>query len=305
MGIYIIEDDETMIEILSDLIGTHELGIVIGSTEGKTPELTQILDLEPDMILVDFLMPEMDGVALVRELKRRGCRSKFIMISQVSSKDMIGMAYDAGVQFFINKPVNIHEVSAVIRNTSLQIKNERTIENLRTMFLKSMKPSRTEGTEQDGGEKSGEEEKAESAAYRHQLMSILGRIGMAGEKGSADIVQICSLLREQKRSISCESVKDICTELSDTPKSMEQRMRRAISAGLSNVAHLGTEDFLNETFAEYSSTLFPFEEVRKEMDLIRGKSAYGGEAPSSALSKAWQFLQNGKCGQILMFFEAF
>lgn len=35
MGIYIIEDDETMIEILSDLIETHELGIVIGSTEGK------------------------------------------------------------------------------------------------------------------------------------------------------------------------------------------------------------------------------------------------------------------------------
>ena len=39
-----------MIEILSDLIGTHELGIVIGSTEGKTPELTQILDLEPKMM---------------------------------------------------------------------------------------------------------------------------------------------------------------------------------------------------------------------------------------------------------------
>ena len=38
---------------------------------------------------------------------------------------------------------------------------------------------------------------------------------------------------------------------------MEQRIRRAIAVGMSNLAHLGIEDFMNDTFTSYSSTLFP------------------------------------------------
>ena len=41
--------------------------------------------------------------------------------------------------------------------------------------------------------------------------------------------------------------------------------------------HLGIEDFMNDTFAQYSSTLFNFEELRAEMDYIRGRRAAGGK----------------------------
>lgn len=34
---------------------------------------------------------------------------------------------------------------------------------------------------------------------------------------------------------------------------------------------------MNETFTAYSGTLFPFEEIRAEMDHIRGKRKYGGK----------------------------
>ncbi|MEG2297551.1 MAG: DNA-binding domain-containing protein, partial [Clostridium sp.] len=70
---------------------------------------------------------------------------------------------------------------------------------------------------------------------------------------------------------------ELCNILSDSPKNMEQRIRRAIAVGMSNLAHQGIEDFMNETFSAYSSTLFPFEEIRAEMDYIRGKRKYGGK----------------------------
>lgn len=38
------------------------------------------------------------------------------MISQVAAKELIGKAYDAGIEFFISKPINIIEVKSVIRN---------------------------------------------------------------------------------------------------------------------------------------------------------------------------------------------
>lgn len=55
--------------------------------------------LNPDLILVDLLMPQKDGIQVVRELKEQGCRAKFIMISQVSNKEMVAKAYLAGWTF--------------------------------------------------------------------------------------------------------------------------------------------------------------------------------------------------------------
>ena len=64
MEIYIVEDDVTVISILEDIIEDNELGTVCGTTEGGPANVDEILALEPDVILVDFLMPGKDGVEL-------------------------------------------------------------------------------------------------------------------------------------------------------------------------------------------------------------------------------------------------
>ena len=58
---------------------------------------------------------------------------------------------------------------------------------------------------------------------------------------------------------------------------VEQRIRRAAAAGMSNLASLGIEDYANDVFTEYAGTLFNFEQVRKEMNCIRGKSEEHGK----------------------------
>ncbi|MCD8123520.1 MAG: response regulator [Lachnospiraceae bacterium] len=87
----------------------------------------------------------MDGVEFVRELRKRDSRIKCIMISQVSEKELIGKAYTAGIDFFISKPINLIEVRSVLRNVEQQIKNERTLNNIRRMFENEM-PTVTEHT---------------------------------------------------------------------------------------------------------------------------------------------------------------
>ena len=183
------------------------------------------------------------------------------MLSQVTQKDMIAKAYDAGIDFFLNKPINIVELRAVIGTVVRQLENERTIEALRRVLF-----SGQQAVPQDTDEES-----------RRKINNILASVGMAGEKGSADILNLCLFVKREQKSLQQESIRELCSELSDNPKSMEQRMRRAIAVGLTNLAHLGLEDFLNESFTRYGSTLFRFEEVRAEMDLIRGKKDYGGK----------------------------
>ena len=66
-----------------------------------------------------------------------------------------------------------------------------------------------------------------------------------------------------------EILSQLCEQFSDSPKAMEQRVRRAATAGLVNLANLGIEDYGNDAFTEYAGTLYHFEQVRREMDRLR------------------------------------
>ena len=260
MRIYIIEDDTSVISILEDIVEGNDLGTICGDTGGRAVDLDQILAMAPDLILVDLLMPQKDGIQVVRELKELGCTAKFIMISQVSNKEMVAKAYLAGVDFFINKPINLIEVRQVIRNVGQQMENERNLQTIQNVFAERQITSSAE-------------QKREQ--QRRRIQTTLSQLGMAGEKGAKDIIEMCLLLLERGQQVSQVGVGALCAQLSDSPKSMEQRARRAVERGLTHLASLGVKDYGNEVFSEYASRLFPFQEVRAEMAYLQGKGQKG------------------------------
>ena len=260
MRIYIIEDDTSVISILEDIVEGNDLGTICGDTGGRAVDLDQILAMAPDLILVDLLMPQKDGIQVVRELKELGCTAKFIMISQVSNKEMVAKAYLAGVDFFITKPINLIEVRQVIRNVGQQMENERNLQTIQNVFAERQITSSAE-------------QKREQ--QRRRIQTTLSQLGMAGEKGAKDIIEMCLLLLERGQQVSQVGVGALCAQLSDSPKSMEQRARRAVERGLTHLASLGVEDYGNEVFSEYASRLFPFQEVRAEMAYLQGKGQKG------------------------------
>lgn len=261
MRIYIIEDDLAIIGVLENIIQDYNLGEVCGTSKEGIPSIDKILLLNPDVILIDLLMPEKDGIQIIKELKAKQCKAFFLMISQVTSKDIVGSAYDAGVDFFINKPINLIEVKSVMERISSIIRNEKTISSIQSMLFvdDSIKPqSRNKG-------------------IQAKINAILGELGMAGEKGCSDIIEVCTYLISNGLSIGDVSVGYILNILTDNPRIMEQRIRRAISRGLTNLAHRGMDNYMDEIFTRYSGTLFHFEEVRSEMEWIKGRKATRGK----------------------------
>lgn len=262
MKIYIVEDDPSIIDILEEIIERSNLGAVCGDSGSDTPPAPgEILALSPDLVLVDLLMPGKDGIQVVRELKELGSQAKFIMISQVSSKEMIAKAYTAGVDFFINKPINLIEVQTVISNVSRQLENERALKTIRSVFAAQDAPAAPPVKN--------------LGLQRRRIQYTLNQLGMAGEKGAKDVADMCMYLLEHSTTTSELGVGALCAQLSATPRSMEQRARRAIERGLSHIASLGLEDYGNELFTRYASVLFPFPEVRAEMDRMRGRGSGG------------------------------
>jgi len=265
MKFFIVDDDINIIRILEEIIEEERLGDVTGyALDGKTG-MNEIIMQSPDIVLVDLLMPGIDGAKLVDEAKGYVKQTKFIMISQVSTKSMIGKAYDAGIEFFISKPINKIEVTRVIRNVVEKIEMERKFNVIENIFKSSnnipgVKPV---------------EDRIDKEVRKIKI--IFSKIGIMGEKGGDDIILISTYLMRHNLSSNDLKVKEICDELSDNPKAMEQRIRRAINKGLVNLANLGIEDYMNENFIRFSSTLYDFENVKAEMDYIRGKRNGGGK----------------------------
>ena len=260
MRIYIVEDDISVISILEDIVEREGLGSLVGDTTEGEPDLEHILAVDPDLVLIDLLMPGKDGIQVVRELRERGSQAKFIMISQVSSKEMIAKAYTAGVEFFIQKPINLIEVRNVIRSVSKQIENERALKAIQSVFA-SRETATAPRDPQD--------------RQRRRIKYILSQLGMAGEKGAQDITKMCLYLLEEGQTASQMGVSALCAALSDGPRTMEQRARRAVEKGMSHIASLGVEDYNNELFVRYAARLFSFPEVRREMSYHQGKGAGG------------------------------
>lgn len=264
MRIYIVEDDPTVVAVLEDIIDTEKLGEICGTTEDGNADLERISTCAPDLILIDLLMPGMDGIQVVRELNARLVGARFIMISQVNSKDMVAKAYQAGVEFFIHKPINLFEIRRVVGNVAQQIEQERTLSNIQSMLHCGLQ----------GGIRTANPTSQEDL-WQQRLKSILSHLGMAGEKGSKDIIELCMFLLKRRDTVSQVGMRTLCAQIGSNPKSTEQRIRRAAERGLHNVASLGLEDYGNEVFVQYASRLFPFGEVRSEMAKIQGKGAGG------------------------------
>ncbi|MDF3004071.1 MAG: CheY-like receiver [Oscillospiraceae bacterium] len=263
MRIYIIEDDPTVVAVLEGIIEGEDLGEVCGTTEDGHVDLAQIAACGPDLILIDLLMPDMDGIQVVRELKARQSSARFIMISQVSAKEMVAKAYEAGVEFFIHKPINLFEIKRVVGNVAQQIEQARTLSSIQNMLHAGLQ----------GAAHTAPASREE--VWRQRLKSILIQLGMAGEKGSKDIVELCVTLLRRRETVSQVGMRTLCAQQGSNPKSTEQRIRRAIERGLHHLASLGVEDYGNEVFIQYASRLFPFGEVRAEMARIQGKGPSG------------------------------
>ena len=104
------------------------------------------------------------------------------------------------------------------------------------------------------------------------------KLAIIGESGSADIITLVDYMIEQGPESGKFTVSELCSRFSpNNSKSMEQRIRRAVNAGLTNLANMGLEDYSNDTFHDLAGTLYSFEQIRKEMDYIRGKSQSHGK----------------------------
>ena len=112
LNVAIADDNERMVDLLSTLVkGDKELELVGQAADGQ--EIYKIIkEKEPDVVLLDIIMPKMDGITVMEKLNEDPSvrkRPAFIIISAVGQERIIEDAFRLGACYYIMKPFD-HEM---------------------------------------------------------------------------------------------------------------------------------------------------------------------------------------------------
>ncbi|HSL94086.1 MAG TPA: DNA-binding domain-containing protein [Bacillota bacterium] len=261
---FIVDDDPAVRRMLSEMLG--DLGVVVGESASGEDALALLEECQPDIVLIDILMPDMDGIELVRRLRPQS-EASLVMISQVQAKEMVGEAYDAGIDFFIHKPINSIEVRAVVE----RVVQARRLQSAMAHIARSVS---------DIAPPEGPGRRAVTTARAPKVRSILYEAGAGSESGTKDLEDAVLYILHVNQG-SAFSLKEIFMHVAGldvaAQKASEQRMRRAIQSSLRYLAALGLEDYGNPRFERYAAALFEFNEVRAEMRYLESSASTGGK----------------------------
>lgn len=102
--VLIVEDEVFVRESIREIIRWEELGFtVVGEAGTGKQALAMIRELEPDLVLTDIVMPEMDGIELLRQAREQGYDCRFIMLSCLGEFDAVRQAMEYGASNYILK----------------------------------------------------------------------------------------------------------------------------------------------------------------------------------------------------------
>ena len=89
-------------------------GEAAGFAENGREAIRQYKKLQPDIVLMDITMPEMEGIEAVEEILAADELAKIVMVSSMSYQDMVKRALACGAKHFLAKPVKRDQVASVV-----------------------------------------------------------------------------------------------------------------------------------------------------------------------------------------------
>lgn len=113
-SILIVDDAAFMRMMIKDILSKNGY-IVIGEAENGVRAVEQYKELNPDLVIMDITMPEMDGIQAVKQIKSLSSNAKIIMCSAMGQQAMVIESIQAGARDFIVKPFQAERVIEAVK----------------------------------------------------------------------------------------------------------------------------------------------------------------------------------------------
>lgn len=114
MRVLLADDSSLILERLQEMISIHKQVEIVGSYKNGTDTLSALRILKPDLAIVDIVMPGLNGLEVLREIRKENKTMTFIIFTFHSSDYYRQMAIQLKVDHFFNKVDDFEKIAEVV-----------------------------------------------------------------------------------------------------------------------------------------------------------------------------------------------
>lgn len=117
ISVLIVDDHDMLREGLSTFLGAFEDLTLVGEANNGIRAIQQCRELKPDVVLMDLVMPGMDGVAAIESIHRAQPEIQIIALSSFGEERLVRSALNAGATSYLLKNISAEKLADAIRST--------------------------------------------------------------------------------------------------------------------------------------------------------------------------------------------
>ncbi len=116
--VLLVDDHKLVRQGVRAFLEAHEEFLIVGEAESGVSAVKLAEQTVPDVVLMDLIMPEMDGVEATRRVKNISPRSQIVVLTSYHEDEHIFPALEAGAISYILKDIDMDELAEAIRRAA-------------------------------------------------------------------------------------------------------------------------------------------------------------------------------------------
>lgn len=112
--VFVVEDQTILRDLICRLLETYPDIEVLGALGDGQRALEEITHKQPDIVILDIMLPNLNGVEVLRALKSHEHQPKVLIFSAFPSKNMVKKVLEAGIEGFVEKNASLSELEVAI-----------------------------------------------------------------------------------------------------------------------------------------------------------------------------------------------
>jgi DNA-binding response OmpR family regulator len=108
--VLVVEDEQSIARGLCDVLSFR--GYAVESVADGQSAVTTCTAQRFDLLLLDVMLPELDGLSVCKQLRERGLQAPIVMLTAKGSEDDIVRGFEAGADDYVTKPFSVRELLA-------------------------------------------------------------------------------------------------------------------------------------------------------------------------------------------------
>ena len=112
------DDNRELVHLIEEYLNNQDDMEVVGLAYNGQDCLEMVNEKKPEVLILDIIMPHMDGIAVLEEIRMGDVQPNVIMLTAFGQEDVTKKAVDLGASYFILKPFDMENLTNHIRQVS-------------------------------------------------------------------------------------------------------------------------------------------------------------------------------------------